>query len=182
MKRKRRRSKLGNRLLGFLGVCVGCLVCWSNLEHAPTSWGRILWEENEEELSVIEIQATVGIALVLIAITLLFEAMKTRLEQGVSEDFLVVVEKLFGEMTVLGVLSLITFIVTPTTFFRKAVSQDLWKRRRRGTQRTLGILPLCHLFHYGFLYFPGPHPHSFRYRNQETVAKTRAQLPAAKSL
>ena len=59
----------------------------------------------------------VCIVLVLILLTILFECIKEYLEESASASMLPIIEKLFGEMTVLGFLSIFTFCVTQAGFF-----------------------------------------------------------------
>lgn len=76
--------------------------------------------ESEEVTNLTELQTVVSIALLLIALTVGFEAMKEWLEHTVAstcEDMEITLEKLFGEMTVLGFLAIITYVFTQTGLF-----------------------------------------------------------------
>ena len=57
----------------------------------------------------------IGIGLILL--TIAFEEGKEYLEDSVTEDMEPIVEKLFGEMTVLGFLSMVTFLFSEFGFF-----------------------------------------------------------------
>lgn len=79
-------------------------------------------EEDEEDaspglLSPTTVCTVVGIVLVLILLTVTFEYAKDALEEAVPEDFEVILEKFFGELTVLGFLAVITFIFSQTSLF-----------------------------------------------------------------
>ena len=69
-------------------------------------------EEGEWELQ--DFSAIVIIVLALIFLTILFEVAKEHLEESVSEDFEVILEKFFGELTVLGFLAMVTFLISRT--------------------------------------------------------------------
>lgn len=57
------------------------------------------------------------IVLGLISVTIAFEYGKHSLEEGVTEDMEPIIEKLFGEMTVLGFLSMVSFLMNAAGFF-----------------------------------------------------------------
>ena len=59
-----------------------------------------------------------NIVLCLIALTIAFEWGKHRLEESVTDDMEPIIEKLFGEMTVLGFLSMVSFILHAAGFFK----------------------------------------------------------------
>jgi hypothetical protein len=65
-----------------------------------------------------------AIVLILIAATVLFERGKEILYKRADKHFRKVVENLFGELTVLGFLSLCTFCIAQTGFFKKISSKD----------------------------------------------------------
>lgn len=69
-------------------------------------------EEYEEAVSPTNMRVMCSIVLVLILLTVGFEVMKERVEESVPEDFAVILEKFFGELTILGFLSMVTFIVS----------------------------------------------------------------------
>mmetsp|Transcript_18487 Transcript_18487/g.35116 ORF Transcript_18487/g.35116 Transcript_18487/m.35116 type:complete len:742 (-) Transcript_18487:103-2328(-) len=75
-------------------------------------------EEGEEEegwqdsISPTNMKVMTCIVLVLILLTVAFEVMKEHVEESVPEDFEVILEKFFGELTILGFLSMVTFIVS----------------------------------------------------------------------
>jgi hypothetical protein len=58
------------------------------------------------------------IVLCLIGLTIAFEWVKHYLEESVTEDMEPIIEKLFGEMTVLGFLSMVSFLLNAGGFFR----------------------------------------------------------------
>ena len=70
--------------------------------------------EEEEEWELQDFSAIVIIVLALIFLTILFEVAKEHLEESVSEDFEVILEKFFGELTVLGFLAMVTFLISRT--------------------------------------------------------------------
>lgn len=61
-----------------------------------------------------DLVVVLAIVLFLILATVAFEALKGYLEESVPEDMEVILEKLFGELTVLGFLAIITFVLTQT--------------------------------------------------------------------
>ena len=71
-------------------------------------------EEDPDHFEEVELIVVVVIALFLILATLAFEWMKDTLEESVSEDLEVILEKLFGELTILGFLAMVTFFLTQT--------------------------------------------------------------------
>lgn len=99
-------------------------------------------EEEEEAEAFINVTVAVCIVLVLLALTLLFEHGKEHLEETCRHHHRhlePILEKLFGEMTVLGFLSLASFIVTQTGFFR-AISTALYG----DTEELLELFELVH--------------------------------------
>jgi hypothetical protein len=74
-------------------------------------------EESEENESVLALTVTVCIALVLILCTVAFETIKEYLEEQVNAEMGIILEKLNGELTVLGFLAMIMFICTTTGYF-----------------------------------------------------------------
>jgi hypothetical protein len=80
-------------------------------EEEDASEDGLAWED---ALSVRDLRAIVAIVLVLIALTVAFETAKEYLEESVSEDQEIILEKFFGELTVLGFLSMLTFFITKT--------------------------------------------------------------------
>ena len=75
--------------------------------------------EWEEELSLTDLRVIIAIALLLILLTVGFEMCKELLEESVPEDFEIILEKFFGELTVLGFLSMCTFLVSKTGTLEK---------------------------------------------------------------
>ena len=57
------------------------------------------------------------IVLLLIFLTIAFEFIKEHLEEGATRNLRPLVDKLFGEMTVLGFLSIVTFAITKAGWF-----------------------------------------------------------------
>jgi len=86
-------------------------------EHETDHFSEEEEEEEEEDFSRKDLTTVVSIVLVLILLTVLFEFSKEHLEESVSEDMNIILEKLFGELTVLGFLSIITFCITQTGLF-----------------------------------------------------------------
>lgn len=86
------------------------------VEETETTLPEDEGEEEEEESvwDMADVSAIVIIVLALICLTILFEVAKEHLEESVSEDFEVILEKFFGELTVLGFLAMITFLVSET--------------------------------------------------------------------
>ena len=73
----------------------------------------------EEELSLVDLRVIICITLLLILLTVAFEVMKETLEESVPEDFEIILEKFFGELTILGFLSMITFLISKTGILEK---------------------------------------------------------------
>lgn len=115
--------------------CFGCLFAStknSGFESA-TNWSRLLHEENldneeafgveehgeseEEGETFVSVTAVAATILVLIFFTIFFEVSKEHIEEGATRDMKPMVKSLFGEMTVLGFLSVVTFCVTKMGFF-----------------------------------------------------------------
>lgn len=57
------------------------------------------------------------IVLFLIILTIIFEVLKEHIEEHADRNMKPIIQKLFGEMTVLGFLSVVTFIITKSGFF-----------------------------------------------------------------
>jgi hypothetical protein len=120
---------------GRYGLLVGALVGLSigvSLPHlfpqASPVMPRSLAEYGEENMSKDEEEeenphllytVNVCVVLVLILLTIGFELMKEYLEESVSRNMKPIVETLFGEMTVLGFLSVFTFVVTKAGSFQR---------------------------------------------------------------
>lgn len=73
--------------------------------------GSISEGEELEDPTAVDFTCIVAIALMLIALTILFEKAKEHLEEAVSHEMELILEKLFGELTILGFLATIVFIV-----------------------------------------------------------------------
>ena len=121
-------------LLSVLSASLfGYLMGASSASNNTNPTGRVLLQEEEETLHESHIEesgdeeegeegfwefedfsAIVIIVLALILLTILFEVAKEHLEESVSEDFEVILEKFFGELTVLGFLAMVTFLVSRT--------------------------------------------------------------------
>mmetsp|Transcript_6699 Transcript_6699/g.9801 ORF Transcript_6699/g.9801 Transcript_6699/m.9801 type:complete len:177 (-) Transcript_6699:1661-2191(-) len=69
-------------------------------------------EEEEEESEEVDATVVTCIVLLLILLTIAFELFKETLEEKAPRSMRVIIEKLFGELTVLGFLSMFTFIMT----------------------------------------------------------------------
>lgn len=80
----------------------------------------------EEELSLMDLRVIISISLILILLTVSFEMMKESLEESVSEDYAIILEKFFGELTILGFLSMITFLISKTGTLEK-MSEHLFE-------------------------------------------------------
>jgi hypothetical protein len=111
------RWYLGCALFAFTGYFLGS-------PQAKSSLSRFLEEttENEDESipeKELDITVMVWIVVLLIFLTVAFEGMKEFLEEEVNDDMKIILEKLFGELTVLGFLAMITFIITTTGYFAK---------------------------------------------------------------
>lgn len=77
-------------------------------------------EDDGEHSAEHDFQSTfmVCIVLGLLLLTIAFEWLKETLQEVVSEQHERVIEKLFGEMTILGFLSMMTFVVSKVGLFR----------------------------------------------------------------
>jgi hypothetical protein len=88
--------------------------------QGKSSLSRFLEEtiENEgESKKELDLTVMVCIVILLILLTVVFEAIKEFLEEAVNDDMKIILEKLFGELTVLGFLAMVTFIITTTGYF-----------------------------------------------------------------
>mmetsp|Transcript_51930 Transcript_51930/g.155858 ORF Transcript_51930/g.155858 Transcript_51930/m.155858 type:complete len:681 (-) Transcript_51930:308-2350(-) len=117
--------------------CFGCLFAATNFGgggSATKNWNRFLYEESldeeeghdggelgeeseEESEALITVTTVAATILVLIAFTILFEVTKEHIEEGATKDMKPLIQSLFGELTVLGFLSVLTFCVTKLGFF-----------------------------------------------------------------
>ena len=68
----------------------------------------------ENDFSQKDLTVVTSIVLILILLTVAFETFKERLEESVHQDLKIILEKLFGELTVLGFLAIVTFSCTQT--------------------------------------------------------------------
>jgi len=68
----------------------------------------------EEEFSNKDLKVVTGIVIFLIMLTLTFEILKETLEKRVNAHLQIILQKLFGELTVLGFLAIVTYTVTET--------------------------------------------------------------------
>jgi len=68
-------------------------------------------EEEDEEFDGSALAVIISIILCLIVVTLAFEHFKHHLESSCSEDMELILEKLFGELTVLGFLAMVIFFI-----------------------------------------------------------------------
>lgn len=73
----------------------------------------------EEAFSLTDLRTIVGIVFTLIVLTVAFEQAKEYLEESIEEDMEIILEKLFGELTILGFLSMVTFMVSKTGLFEQ---------------------------------------------------------------
>lgn len=82
------------------------------------------------------------IVLVLIILTIAFETIKETIEEGADRNMRPIIASLFGEMTVLGFLSIFTFCVTKMGFFEN-LSVHLF-----GEQEEEALLEIFEFVHY----------------------------------
>uniref|UniRef100_A0A7S1VF95 EF-hand domain-containing protein n=1 Tax=Grammatophora oceanica TaxID=210454 RepID=A0A7S1VF95_9STRA len=82
--------------------------------HHSSSNGEHVFSSSEEDIPSTFV---VCIVLGLLILTMMFELGKEYLEEIVEEDMEPIIEKLFGEMTVLGFLSMVTFFLSEFGFF-----------------------------------------------------------------
>jgi hypothetical protein len=75
-------------------------------------------EGSEDKSNILDASVTV-IVLVLVVLTIFFEYVKETIEESADRAMEPVIEGLFGELTVLGFLSTITFCITKLGFFSK---------------------------------------------------------------
>ena len=140
----RKRSSIRYHLTLLIGLACGLLgfLVASSRPPAKDSTSRFLEEhavgetyhhfaeeeeeEEEEDFSRKDLTTVVSIVLVLILLTVLFEFSKEHLEESVNDDMDIILEKLFGELTVLGFLSIITFCVTQTGLI-KIMSEKIYE-------------------------------------------------------
>jgi Ca2+-binding EF-hand superfamily protein len=105
-------------LLAFLSSVAGwASPMWNATLGSSNTLSRHLEQESgaeeieEDDLTRLDLTCIVGIALVLIALTIGFEHFKEHLEESVPNDMVLILEKLFGELTVLGFLAMVVFFV-----------------------------------------------------------------------
>lgn len=86
---------------------------------AHTDWDRLLSDETVEGdgEDATESIVVLVIVLLLIAMTIIFELAKEHVEEHADKNMKRIIEKLFGEMTVLGFLSICTFCITKSGYF-----------------------------------------------------------------
>lgn len=119
------RSKKAIAATAVFGILVCTMVTYLSYPSAsglPTYLRRILHEEPEEEEEE-EINETLlstcitVIVLILILLTVAFEECKEYIEEAGGRKMKPIVDSLFGEMTILGFLSAVTFVVTKCGVF-----------------------------------------------------------------
>lgn len=91
-------------------------------------------------------ESIVCIVLILIAITIAFERAKEAIEEAVDRNMKPIIESLFGELTILGFLSLFTFCVTKMGFF-EALSVRIF-----GEEEAEELLELFESVHYALFF------------------------------
>ena len=104
-------------IVGILISCLYSVFCGSNL---TVGIGRKLYSEDGDEHEIderLEATSIVYIVIILICITIAFEAGKEKIEKSISKDTKPIIESLFGEMTILGFLSVCTFFVKKSSLF-----------------------------------------------------------------
>ena len=75
-------------------------------------------KEEEEEPNAVVLDSSIStIVLLLIALTLIFEYAKESIEESADRNMGPIIQGLFGELTVLGFLSMVTFCVTKMGVF-----------------------------------------------------------------
>ena len=111
-----KRSKSSQLLLPLVALVY--LIVLSASEHGPafSPFRRHLsdaggHDEEVEDLNTTDLTVIVGTILSLTVVTLGFEHLKIQLESKCSEETGLVLEKLFGELTVLGFLAMIIFLI-----------------------------------------------------------------------
>mmetsp|Transcript_30078 Transcript_30078/g.66603 ORF Transcript_30078/g.66603 Transcript_30078/m.66603 type:complete len:717 (-) Transcript_30078:73-2223(-) len=102
--------------------------------------------EDEEEFELAVSESIVVIVLVLIVITIAFERAKETIEEAVDRNLKPIIESLFGELTILGFLSLFTFCVTKMGFF-EALSVRIF-----GEEEAEELLELFESVHYALFF------------------------------
>jgi hypothetical protein len=115
-------------LVGFsIGVALSNVLSLSplrDISRSLTDYGEgeeYASQDKEEEEENPELSYTVNacIVLVLISLTIGFELIKAHSEESASRNMKPIIESLFGEMTVLGFLSVFTFFVTKFGSFER---------------------------------------------------------------
>mmetsp|Transcript_661 Transcript_661/g.1112 ORF Transcript_661/g.1112 Transcript_661/m.1112 type:complete len:765 (-) Transcript_661:50-2344(-) len=111
-------------ILGYVFGSVSPSQIVSQMTRRSLSDEVVEEEEEEEEkeegfdlTSDEDVTIVTCIVLVLIALTIMFEFIKEHLEERATRNLRPLVDKLFGEMTVLGFLSVVTFAVTKAGWF-----------------------------------------------------------------
>ncbi|KAI2510390.1 hypothetical protein MHU86_3963 [Fragilaria crotonensis] len=138
----------GGFLLGVLFNAVAMFVFWNggqttSITLMGTYWRRNLNESSEygEEEEEIHFDAmfVTSIVLCLISLTIAFEWAKHRLEESVTDDMEPIIEKLFGEMTVLGFLSMVSFLLHACGFSSSCLDNSL----ERTGEASIEVMLLC---------------------------------------
>jgi hypothetical protein len=110
---------------------------------APRSSINTSMSSEEDKVS----QALVlGVVLVLILLTIAFESIKESIEESVDRSMLPIIESLFGEMTVLGFLSVFTLVVTKAGVF-ETISVHFF-----GKEEHQLVLELFEMVHYALFF------------------------------
>lgn len=108
---------------GIIGYLIAVLsISGDRAGHA--NYGRILSEAGEqgegEEDNTFTLDASITIiVLILVGLTIFFEYIKETIEEAADRSMEPVIEGLFGELTVLGFLSTVTFCFTKLGVFAK---------------------------------------------------------------
>lgn len=118
---------VGATLVGLIiGISLPHLFPWEQVTYRSlTEYGEenvVKHEEEEDEKEEnpnLLYAVNVCVVLVLILLTIGFELMEDYLEESASRNMKPIIEKLFGEMTVLGFLSAFTFVVTKAGSFER---------------------------------------------------------------
>lgn len=141
-------------------------------EESPTNE-----DKDDSVLDPLNFLTIICIVLVLIALTLGFEFLKEHLEHSVEEECEIILEKFFGELTVLGFLAMVTFIFSQTgiadmlserifgekkelleyfeyVYWQHAANSPC-RTPHKSRHRWQQIGSLCSIFHHGLLYFSG---------------------------
>ena len=112
----------------IVGVLISCLYSMFSSSNFTVVVDRKLNSEDDDEREIderVEATSIVCMVIILILITIAFEASKKKIEESVSKITKPIIASLFGEMTILGFLSVCTFVLIKSGIF-ETLSTDFF--------------------------------------------------------